>query len=101
MFLYPLAITLIILAFLSPLFKHRQIVYMLTTGCTLFASVADAFNAMPDTIKNQSFVQDFLTLSHNFLPFFDLGMGWVIPMVIGLSLGWLIGVTQKNSVRSM
>ncbi len=101
MFLYPLAITLIILAFLSPLFKHRQIVYILTTVCTLFASVADAFNAMPDSIKSQSFVQDFLALSYNLLPFFDLGMGWVIPMVIGLSLGWLIGITQRDSARSM
>ncbi|MBP2644167.1 MAG: branched-chain amino acid transport system carrier protein, partial [Firmicutes bacterium] len=44
MLLYPLAITLIVLVFLSPLFKHRQLVYVLTIICTLFASVGDAFN---------------------------------------------------------
>lgn len=101
MFLYPLAITLIILAFLSPLFKHRQIVYVLTTICTLFVSVADALNAMPDSIKNQSFIQEILIFYHDFLPFFDIGMGWVIPMVVGLSLGWVIGSLQKNSARSI
>ncbi|MBU2703121.1 LIVCS family branched-chain amino acid:cation transporter [Sporomusaceae bacterium BoRhaA] len=101
MFLYPLAITLIILAFLSPLFKHRQIVYVLTTVCTLFASVGDAFNAMPDVIKNESFIQNLLAVYHSFLPFFDIGMGWVIPMVVGLSFGWFIGLFQKNSARSI
>lgn len=99
MFLYPLAITLIILTFLSPLFKHRQIVYVLTTICTLFASVADAFNAMPDAIKNETVIQNLLGFYHTFLPFFDIGMGWVIPMVVGLALGWLIGLFQKNSAR--
>ena len=101
MFLYPLAITLIILAFLSPMFKHRQIVYVLTTVCTLFASVGDAFNAMPDVIKNESFIQNLLAVYHSFLPFFDIGMGWVIPMVVGLSFGWFIGLFQKNSARSI
>ena len=101
MFLYPLAITLIILAFLSPIFKHRQIVYVLTTMCTLFASVADALNALPDIIKNEPFIQNLLAFYHTFLPFFTIGMGWVIPMVVGLALGWLLGLFQKNSARSM
>ena len=100
MFLYPLAITLIILAFLSPLFKRRQIVYVLTTMCTLFASVGDALNALPELIKNESFIQNVLALYHVFLPLFAIGMGWVLPMLVGLSLGWLIVVFQKNPVRS-
>ncbi|MBP2649520.1 MAG: branched-chain amino acid transport system carrier protein [Firmicutes bacterium] len=95
MFLYPLAITLIILAFLSPLFKKRQIVYVLTTICTLFASVGDAFNAMPAIIKDKDLIQNLMAFYHSFLPFFDIGMGWVIPMIIGLSVGWLIGIFCK------
>jgi LIVCS family branched-chain amino acid:cation transporter len=99
MFLYPLAITLIILAFLSPLFKHRQSVYLLTTLFTLFASVGDAFNAIPDNMKNEVFVQKLLLFYHACLPFFDIGMGWVIPMLFGLLLGWIIGLCQRKSVR--
>jgi LIVCS family branched-chain amino acid:cation transporter len=90
MFLYPLAITLILLALLSPLFKDRQIVYMMTTLCTLLVSIADGINAMPESIKNQEGVQGFLIIYRNFLPFFDIGMGWIIPLVIGLGLGWII-----------
>jgi LIVCS family branched-chain amino acid:cation transporter len=90
MFLYPLAITLILLALLSPLFKDRQIVYMMTTLCTLLVSIADGINAMPESIKNQESVQGFLIIYRNFLPFFDIGMGWIIPLVVGLGLGWII-----------
>lgn len=90
MFLYPLAITLILLALLSPLFKDRQIVYMMTTLCTLLVSIADGINAMPESIKNQEGVQGFLIIYRNFLPFFDIGMGWIIPLVVGLGLGWII-----------
>ncbi|WP_110953428.1 branched-chain amino acid transport system II carrier protein [Anaerosinus massiliensis] len=100
MFLYPLAIMLIVLTFLSPLFQHRQIVYRTTTVCTLFVSIADAFNAMPNFIKEESGVQIFLNFYQTFLPFFDIGMGWVIPMFVGLSIGWIIGIFQKNSARS-
>lgn len=100
MFLYPLAIMLIVLTFLSPLFQHRQIVYKTTTVCTLFVSIADAFNAMPNFIKDESGVQIFLNFYQTFLPFFDIGMGWVIPMFVGLSIGWIIGIFQKNSARS-
>ncbi|MCC5467408.1 branched-chain amino acid transport system II carrier protein [Pelosinus baikalensis] len=90
MFLYPLAITLILLALLSPLFKDRQIVYMMTTLCTLLVSIADGINAMPESVKNQESVQGFLIIYRNFLPFFDIGMGWIIPLVVGLGMGWII-----------
>lgn len=92
MFLYPLAIALIILGILSPLFKDKQIVYLFTTLCTLFVSIADALNAMPDIIKNQTFINNILEFYSNYLPFFNLGMGWIIPMIIGLSLGWIISI---------
>ncbi len=90
MFLYPLAITLILLALLSPLFKDRQIVYMMTTLCTLLVSIADGINAMPESVKNQEGIQGVLIIYRNFLPFFDIGMGWIIPLVVGLGAGWMI-----------
>jgi LIVCS family branched-chain amino acid:cation transporter len=95
MFLYPLAITLILLAFLSPLFHHRQIIYCLTTICTLVASVGDAFSALPETIKHEPFIEHILVYYHSFLPFFDIGMGWVIPAAVGLTLGWLISILKQ------
>ena len=97
MFLYPLAITLIVLTFLSPLFKHRRVVYGLTTLFTLVAGVGDALNAAPEIIKQEPVVQSLLAGYHTSLPMFDIGMGWVIPMLAGLVLGWLIGGMSKGS----
>lgn len=95
MFLYPLAIAIIILGLISPLFKDRQIVYVTTTAFTFVVSIADMLNAMPKSIKNLGFVQNILSFYKNNLPFFDLGMGWVIPMMTGLAIGLIISAVTK------
>lgn len=100
MFLYPLAITLILLTFLSPLFKHRQSVYVVTTFFTLLAAIGDALNAMPVFIKDGALIQGVLVLYKGILPYFDIGMGWVIPAILGLCIGWIYGVFQKDTART-
>ncbi|WP_313466911.1 branched-chain amino acid transport system II carrier protein [Carnobacterium sp.] len=95
MFLYPLAITLILLALLSPLFKNRQIVYGMTTLLTVFVSVADMLNALPNSIRNFDAVQTILKFYSHYLPFFDSGMGWILPATIGLMFGWLISLVTR------
>lgn len=101
MFLYPLAITLILLALLSPLFKGRQIVYVLTTLCTLVVSIGDGLNAMPQIIRNQELVQGILAGYARYLPFFDIGMGWIIPMLIGLGLGCMVSLFKKPAAETI
>ena len=86
MFLYPLAITLVFLALLSGIFGSRQAVYLSTTVFTLLAAVGDALNALPAGAKELSFVQDLLGVYAQ-LPFFQIGMGWVTPALLGLIIG--------------
>jgi LIVCS family branched-chain amino acid:cation transporter len=101
MFLYPLAIAIIILGLISPLFKDRQVVYVTTTLFTIIVSFADMLNAMPDGIKNLEFVQNILSFYKNNLPLFELGMGWVIPMAAGLIIGLIIcAVTNTREIQS-
>ncbi|MEY8001978.1 branched-chain amino acid transport system II carrier protein [Clostridium sp. Mt-5] len=90
MFLYPLAIALIILGLLSQFFKNRQCVYVLTTLFTLFVSIADCLNALPSAVKSMPFIQNILKFYGNYVPFFNLGMGWVVPMFTGLILGLVV-----------
>ncbi|MDT1996553.1 branched-chain amino acid transport system II carrier protein [Carnobacterium divergens] len=99
MFLYPLAITLILLGLLSPLFKNRQIVYVLTTIFTIFVSFADGLNAMPESIRETGIAQGILSFYTTYLPLFDIGMGWVLPAIVGLVLGWMISIFKKNELR--
>lgn len=99
MFLYPLAIALIFLGLLSPLFKNRQVVYVTTMIFTLFVSVADGLNALPDNVKSSPISKGILGFYSHYLPLFDIGMGWVFPAIIGLALGWLISLFQKQELR--
>ncbi len=48
MFIYPLAMTLILLVLVGPLFKQRTAVYRMTTYFTLIASIFDGLNACPN-----------------------------------------------------
>ena len=86
MFLYPLSITLVLLAFLSAMFGSRQAVYLSTTAFTLLAAFGDALNAMPKELQQSEIVQQILNVYH-ILPFFDIGMGWIVPACAGLLLG--------------
>lgn len=86
MLLYPLTITIILLTFLAPVFKGRQAVYLSTTLFALLAAIGDALNTLPEFMGNAVWVQQTLGL-YKALPFFDLGMGWVVPSAIGFVLG--------------
>lgn len=95
MFLYPLAMTLMILVIVSPLFHHRKEVYRTTTYITLFAALLDALNSAPDFIKSNTVVTTILTAAEEYLPLFTIGMGWVVPSVLGFIIG-LIWIKLKK-----
>ena len=97
MFLYPLAMTLIILAIIGPIFKHDPKVYQMTTLFTLIASIIDGLNASPVFIRQTAFAQFFIGLGEATLPLFGIGMGWVLPALIGFAGGiiWRFS-TQKS-----
>ncbi|MFD0897614.1 branched-chain amino acid transport system II carrier protein [Loigolactobacillus binensis] len=90
MFIYPLAITLMLLGIGSALFKHRQIVYVTTTLFTLIAAIADGVHAAPAAIAQTTMAKTIVNLATNYLPFFKFGMGWLIPALSGLVLGLLL-----------
>ncbi len=90
MFLYPLCITLILLALLSPLLGQARPIYISTTIFTIFAAFGDALNNMPLIIKNADIVQYILGFYHYLLPFFDIGMGWTVPALIGFIIGSIL-----------
>lgn len=89
MFLYPLAMTLILLAILGPLFSHSSRVYQMTTYFTLIASVVDGLNASPAFISTSTVAKTIISFGENYLPLFSIGMGWLLPASIGFVIGLL------------
>ncbi|MCT2538242.1 branched-chain amino acid transport system II carrier protein [Aquibacillus koreensis] len=80
--IYPIAIVLILLAFLNqPSIVHRFVV-----GMTSIVSVYDGFSA-----ANIKF--DFLDSIYTILPFQSIGLSWIAPALIGWGIGKLIHTT--------
>ncbi|HIU64437.1 MAG TPA: branched-chain amino acid transport system II carrier protein [Candidatus Avacidaminococcus intestinavium] len=94
MFIYPLAIALIFLALFSRMFKDRRCVYFTTSLFTMFGSIGDSLNAMPELIKSTPTIESILNFYHVYLPFYDLGMGWIVPMLVGAVVGLAISLRK-------
>ncbi|KOS68389.1 branched-chain amino acid transporter II carrier protein [Lysinibacillus contaminans] len=92
MFLYPLAIVLILLALSSSLFKNKQSVYATAMFFTFFISIIDGYKALVDSLPAAEFglfeaIEKFYS---NTLPLYDIGLGWVLPAIIGILIGYAI-----------
>ena len=96
MFLYPLAITLIILGLLSPIFKHDRLVYQITTALTLIPAFFDMLNALPANLHDSQLLQTLLGFAQQYFPFFSLGFGWLTFGIAGLILGLICHVLKAR-----
>lgn len=82
--LYPVAIVLIVLTFFHSLFKGKSEVYLGSLLLTAIISVMDGIVA--SGIKLDA-VSDLFT---QYLPLYSVGVGWVIPAIIGGVLGYMV-----------
>lgn len=97
MFIYPLAITLIILVLLGKFIGKNQQIYRWTTSLTLIAAIFDFLNTLPQGLKENSFVKNALSFALNYLPLFSYGFGWLVPALIGFIIGIITWKTSKYS----
>ena len=87
MFVYPLAITLILLALTEKFFDKSPLVYATTTGFTLVAAALDFLGTLAGMIPGSVFLANVKAFAGQFIPFYNLGMGWILPALIGFVLG--------------
>lgn len=97
MFLYPLAIVLMLLAFLSPLFNHAKLVYISVTFITILISSVDGLKSLCDSLTIPYF--DWLTPIIDFykemLPMYEQGLGWLVPAIVVLIITSVVQWIQK------
>ena len=90
MFLYPLAITLILLSLSGKFIGSNPTVYRTTTAFTLIAAVFDMIGAVSGMIPGSRVLAGLKAFAGNILPLYDLGLGWILPAAIGFLVGlWL------------
>ncbi|MFF2793464.1 branched-chain amino acid transport system II carrier protein [Lysinibacillus xylanilyticus] len=100
MFLYPIAIVLILLALCSSLFKNKQPVYAVAMIFTIFISVIDGYKALVASIPTAKLsIFDAIEKAYsNFLPFYDMGLGWILPALIGAFIGCLFPARKAGKI---
>lgn len=98
MFLYPLAIMLILLALFGKLFNHDRAVYGCTLGFTLVAAIYDLLSALPENVCAFCRLDAVLGKITVVLPFASLGLGWVCPAALGLVIGLIVHLFRRNKV---
>ena len=101
MFIYPLAMTLILLALFAKRFGDSRTVYIWTTAFTLAAAVFDFTGNLSGTMQGSGFTNtallDSITAVGARLPFFGIGLGWVCPAVVGFAVGLLIDRSKRKA----
>ena len=88
MFIYPIAIVLMFLVMFDKLFNRAPIVYILALIATAFVSIYDGIKAAGFEI---SWYEHILKL----LPLYDQSIGWLVPAIIGMLIGWFIQLLFK------
>lgn len=87
MFLYPLAIVLILLSLFSKFFHDNKTIYVYTIGFTFFASILELIRNLPNTFTHIQFIENILFFFDTYVPFFSMGLGWIFFTIIGLLIG--------------
>lgn len=101
MFLYPLAITLIILSLIGNVFGHSRTVYLSTTVFALIAAIFDFVSALSSTLKgsgieNTALLDSISSFAAKYLPLYSNGLGWVCPSVIGFIIGIVFYLMKRK-----
>ena len=86
----------ILLALLGNLFGHDTVVYRWVTGFTLAAALFDFVKALPKAITETPAVSAVIGFADSYLPFFELGLGWICPAAVGLFVGLIFHRTRRN-----
>ena len=85
MFLYPLAITAIILGRPAPGAGRSRLAPRIRTGCVVLAALPDLVRALP---IQGSGTRAITHVADMVLPWASDGLGWGLPAIIGLAAGW-------------
>ncbi len=91
--LYPITIILIFVSFIDKYTKRKPSVYIGAMTAPFFISCINA-------LDNIGMVPAAITSIVSTIPFYKLGVGWLIPAILGGIVGYFIPQTQMESELS-
>lgn len=87
--IYPIAIMLIALSMLDKFFINNKVVYSCAILFTGVVSVVDALNQAGIKLG-------FLVNAFSKLPLYEKGLGWIVPGILGILVGYTISALRKE-----
>ena len=88
------------MALLGKFFGHDRTVYCWTIGSTLIAAVYDLIIALPESVFNAIHGPAIKAFGQQYLPFADLGLGWICPTLIGTAIGLILHFMRGNRAKA-
>ncbi|WP_243298442.1 branched-chain amino acid transport system II carrier protein [Bacillus litorisediminis] len=97
MFLYPLAIVLMLLTFLSPLFNHARMVYVGAISVTFLISIVDGFKTLCSLLGMDYYgwLAPIVSFYEDYLPLYTQGLGWLVPFIVVTLVTGILARFQK------
>ena len=98
MFIYPLAVVLMLLTFTSSLFNHSRMVYISVTVVTFMISIIDGLKTLCQLLDIDYFdwLAPIIAFYEDVLPLYGDGLGWLLPVLVVLLITGLIArLTQQ------
>jgi LIVCS family branched-chain amino acid:cation transporter len=90
--IYPVAIVLIILALCDDLIIGKSYIYSSVIGFVGFFSILDTIN--------KTFLANGWNNALTILPFYAQGLGWILPAVIGVGVGYALSRRNTPKINS-
>ena len=94
-FLYPLAIAIIALCLVEGVVGYHRPLYVCTIIGTGGAAAFDFLRALPPAIQDMIPAVELLRVLGDSLPLAAIGMGWIVPALVGLTVGALLLTRQR------
>lgn len=92
-FIYPMAIVLILLSLMQQVVGTSPLMYRLPVAITAVYAFVEVFASLGVEI---SWLEQII----GFVPFFEEGLGWIVPAVLFGAVGYLIDYTRKTTKES-
>ena len=99
MLIYPPAIALIILAFIGKFFHHDKAVYISVMAFTWAAAIFDFMKTLPAGVQSSLHLDRLVAFARQYLPLFDLNLGWFLPACLGFVIGLVIHFSGRSKIR--
>ena len=99
MLIYPPAIALIILAFIGKFFHHDKAVYISVMAFTWAAAIFDFMKTLPAGVQSSLHLDRLVAFARQYLPLFDLNLGWLLPAVAGFVIGMASHLSRRGRAK--